>query len=496
MDILNQFFDNFKKEVQSLDGAKIGRVDNINEKEKVANIQPLPSSENSLVLDVPYTYFTDREGKEFDTLKAGDLVLLVYIDNDISLIMKNQDRVNSKIRNSAEDCIAIPLKNTLDLLECDCENDGGGSSVDLQHIYDELERLNISKAELKHTHTADELDLELINIKIKDLETSKANESDIPNKVSQLVNDKGYITSDEVDFTEMNAQINRLDRIKADKTELPKKVSQLVNDSNYITTSDLTQIKTDIDNLQISKAEAFHKHSVDDIEETKDKQFIQQADKSKIKEIDEKANKLDVNNLDNKYKNITDANKADIEDKLKNYLNKNGIDKEFTLGKRAMFESNFKNDNWSFINNYTKGGWARGLLNIKNKDGKNYFQIGGKGGGQNFEYLYLGKAWDNWNIRINPNSNTVDIIGKLKINDKEIALNEEIPKNVSQLNNDKNYANKTDIERIDAKIASLDIPEGVDLTPVYKELEQIKAEIKNIKQRMDSGFTWGDVRRK
>ncbi len=112
----------------------------------------------------------------------------------------------------------------------------------------------------------------------------------------------------------------------------------------------------------------------------------------------------------------------------------------------SIFDTEFKADNWNLINKYTGGGWARGLLNVKNKDGTNYIQIGGIGSGQNFTRLYIGKAWNDWLLGINPNNNTVEIQGNLTKNNKEVATKDEIPTKVSQLENDRGYVTQEELE--------------------------------------------------
>lgn len=234
-----------------------------------------------------------------------------------------------------------------------------------------------------------------------------------------------YITRDEAD-----SKIGDLDELNTNEKVIVDAINEI--DSNKATKKELTDTKN---NLQ--------------------------------KEINNKASQTSLDEVDKKYKVITDENKNKISvnkeniDKKANiteltkYLRIDGSDNEVTLGKGAMLETNFKNDNWSFINNYTGGGWARGLLNIRDKEGNNYLQIGGNGSGQNFTRLYIGKAWNDWNFSLNPNSGLVEIKGKLTVNDKETAT-------------------MVHIDNLQKQLDALDIPEGVDLTPVYKEIENLK----------------------
>ena len=107
-----------------------------------------------------------------------------------------------------------------------------------------------------------------INADIDNLETTKADKSEIPTKTSDLINDSGfivdvnYVHTDNNFTNEYKAQITQntddistLQSTKADKTEIPTKVSELDNDSgfidntvddltNYTKTSDLSTVAT------------------------------------------------------------------------------------------------------------------------------------------------------------------------------------------------------------------------------------------------------------
>lgn len=79
-------------------------------------------------------------------------------------------------------------------------------------------------------------DAELLG-EIKRLAEEKADKTEIPTKLSQLLNDTGYITRTVDDLANYYTKTvtNGLLSGKADKTELPTKLSQLLNDTGYIT---------------------------------------------------------------------------------------------------------------------------------------------------------------------------------------------------------------------------------------------------------------------
>lgn len=87
-----------------------------------------------------------------------------------------------------------------------------------------------------------------INQDIDNLETTKADKSEIPTKTSDLINDSDFVSDSEYVHTDNNftdedeAQITTnkndiatLQSTKADKSEIPTKTSDLTNDSGYIT---------------------------------------------------------------------------------------------------------------------------------------------------------------------------------------------------------------------------------------------------------------------
>ena len=87
-----------------------------------------------------------------------------------------------------------------------------------------------------------------INQDIDNLESTKADKSEIPTKTSDLINDSDFVSDANYVHTDNNfndtyknqitqnaSDISNLQSNKADKSEIPTKVSQLTNDSGYIT---------------------------------------------------------------------------------------------------------------------------------------------------------------------------------------------------------------------------------------------------------------------
>ena len=101
------------------------------------------------------------------------------------------------------------------------------------------------------------------------LDADKANVSDIPTNISELNNDKGYITIADIPQQDLTDY--------ALKTEIPTKVSSLENDSNFITQEAIDTLQNSIDSL------------VDEVEEN---EYVSAQALTKLE--NEKANKSDI----------------------------------------------------------------------------------------------------------------------------------------------------------------------------------------------------------
>ena len=101
------------------------------------------------------------------------------------------------------------------------------------------------------------------------LDADKANVSDIPTNISELNNDKGYITIADIPQQDLTDY--------ALKTEIPTKVSSLENDSNFITQETIDALQNSIDSL---------------VDEVNENEYVAAQALTKLES--EKANKSDV----------------------------------------------------------------------------------------------------------------------------------------------------------------------------------------------------------
>ena len=148
------------------------------------------------------------------------------------------DKITSGKLNKIEDAIYQINKVSGDLNDYD-------DAINI--LSDELD----NKAEKKHTHSEYAL---------------KTAIPTVPTRTSQLVNDSGYITESVVDSKISDAKLNSGSNVdlsnyatksdlanKANKSDIPTKVSQLENDKGYITNAALPTVPTKVSELANDK---------------------------------------------------------------------------------------------------------------------------------------------------------------------------------------------------------------------------------------------------
>ena len=94
-----------------------------------------------------------------------------------------------------------------------------------------------------------------------------------------------------------------------------------------------------------------------------------------------------------------------------------------------ILSSEFAADNWSFINHYMSGGWARGIVNVKDNSNALQMQIGVHGSGQTLSRMYFGKAYNDFAMEIFPATKRTNFIGTLTKEGKPIATEEYVDAN-------------------------------------------------------------------
>lgn len=107
MEAINKFFGNLQGQSDKLNVAKLGQVVSFNSENWTAEIQPLPSEDYAVALNVPVLMLRSDNFYIYNPLQEGDLVLLVYVDNDIDNILQGADSLNTDRQHNESDCICV-----------------------------------------------------------------------------------------------------------------------------------------------------------------------------------------------------------------------------------------------------------------------------------------------------------------------------------------------------------------------------------------------------
>ena len=104
----NKFIDSFSKSMaESTVVARIGKVKNFDPKNMFCEVMPLPSENNSLVINVPVAGIRSKDFVAYYPLQADDYVVLLFMDGDIDQILLGQDKADTDRGHDISDCIAI-----------------------------------------------------------------------------------------------------------------------------------------------------------------------------------------------------------------------------------------------------------------------------------------------------------------------------------------------------------------------------------------------------
>lgn len=103
----NTFFNGLLDSGSNFNKCKLGRVVKFNAAEMKADIQPLPSGENSLLINVPVMTFVSKSFYVRLPIEVGDMVLVVFADNDLDNILLGGDNKATERKHDLSDAICI-----------------------------------------------------------------------------------------------------------------------------------------------------------------------------------------------------------------------------------------------------------------------------------------------------------------------------------------------------------------------------------------------------
>lgn len=120
----NKFFDDFKKGIaQQTNVCKIAKVVNFYPDKMKVDVLPMPSEDNSMIINVPVATVRSKDFLIYYPLKPDDMVILIFADNDTDNILLGQDNLETERGHDISDCICLGgitlLKDTLDIEDTD-----------------------------------------------------------------------------------------------------------------------------------------------------------------------------------------------------------------------------------------------------------------------------------------------------------------------------------------------------------------------------------------
>jgi len=118
----NKFLNDFSKNIlNNTNTCKLAKVVNFNPSTYSCDVMPLPSEDNSIIINVPVASIKYDDFLFYCPLKKDDLVLLVFCDNDSDDILLGSDSAQTERVHDISDAFVIGgislLKGKLDLVD-------------------------------------------------------------------------------------------------------------------------------------------------------------------------------------------------------------------------------------------------------------------------------------------------------------------------------------------------------------------------------------------
>lgn len=120
----NKFFEDFANGIANgINVAKLGKVKKFYPETMKVDVLPLPSEDNALIINVPVATVRCSDFLIYYPFKEGDMVVLLFIDNDSDNILMGEDSAQTERGHDVSDCICIGgitlLKDTLSVNDKD-----------------------------------------------------------------------------------------------------------------------------------------------------------------------------------------------------------------------------------------------------------------------------------------------------------------------------------------------------------------------------------------
>lgn len=104
----NNFFEDFKKNIAGeTNVCKMAKVVKFYPETMKVDVMPLPSEDNSMIINVPIATVRSKDFVIYYPLKADDIVILLFADNDTDNILLGEDSIETERGHDISDCICI-----------------------------------------------------------------------------------------------------------------------------------------------------------------------------------------------------------------------------------------------------------------------------------------------------------------------------------------------------------------------------------------------------
>ena len=141
MENANKFLKDFASGIsKGVNVAKLGKVVKFYPEVMKADVIPLPSEDNAMIINVPVATVRTSDFLLYYPLKPDDNVVLLFVDNDTDNILLGEDSIETERDHDVSDCICLGgitlLKEKLDVDDKD--------ALVIQNI-ENTARININK---------------------------------------------------------------------------------------------------------------------------------------------------------------------------------------------------------------------------------------------------------------------------------------------------------------------------------------------------------------
>ena len=104
----NNFFDNLKKNIAGeTNVCKMAKVVKFYPDTMKVDVMPMPSEDNAMIINVPVATIRSKDFVVYYPLKADDIVILIFADNDTDSILLGEDKAETERGHDVSDCICI-----------------------------------------------------------------------------------------------------------------------------------------------------------------------------------------------------------------------------------------------------------------------------------------------------------------------------------------------------------------------------------------------------